>query len=113
MFALDELGIWCSVITGCCVMAADPEETPNWHQRANLLLSLQVPRRYRYLITPALLEEGAEILRKGQTFEVHLNHQRLGRGFDTVTADGIGELPGVTAEGISAKGLITLVPKTK
>jgi len=78
--------------------------------RARLLIGLKIPYRYSYLITSELVERGAEFLRSGVTFEVLLDEERLGAGFDAVTSGGIGHLPGVTGDGISAGQLIRLVP---
>ena len=83
----------------------------DWQWRAHIIIWAQVPYRYRYLITSELVAHGAELLRSGQPFEVHIDEKRLGLGFDAVTSESIGELPGVTSNGISADGLITLVPK--
>ena len=94
-------------------MGLAPEENSNWQVRANLLIGLKVPYRYSYLITSELVAQGAELLRNGHSFEVQMDEQRLAGGFDAVTAEGVGDLPGVTSEGISASGLITLVPKTR
>lgn len=93
--------------------SSNPEPNPNWHERAALIIGLAVPNRYRYLITSELIEQGAQILRSGKPFDVHLNREQLGAGFVSGAEEGIGEFPGVMPEGISAAGLITLVPRIK
>lgn len=94
-------------------MPSSGKDNPNWRNQANFLIGLKVPYRYRYLITPELVEEGAELLRKGQSFEVNIDENSLGAGFRVDITEGIGNLPGVSPQGISARGLITLVPKTR
>jgi hypothetical protein len=94
-------------------MASDREQTPDWQARAGWLIGLNVPHRYRYLITQELIDEGASLLRSGRTFEVRIDEERLGPGFGSAMLECMGDLPGVTSEGISARGLITLVPKER
>jgi hypothetical protein len=94
-------------------MPLHPEENPSWEERAVLLIGLKVPQRYGYLITPELIQEGAALLRSGRNFEVRLDEVRLGPGFGAVMAESAGDLPGVSTEGISARGLVTLVPKER
>jgi hypothetical protein len=89
------------------------KENPNWEDRAGFLIGIKVPHRYKYLITPELIHEGAALLRSGRAFEVRLDEERLGPGFGAVMGESAGDLPGVSSEGISALGLITLVPKER
>ena len=91
-------------------MASHRKENPSWEDRAGLLIGLKVPHRYRYLIAPELIQEGAALLRNGRGFEVRLDEDRLGPGFGAEMAESAGDLPGVSSEGISARGLITLMP---
>lgn len=90
-------------------------EHPNltWEQRAQAIISMSVPTPYQYLITSELVEEGADLLRRGKGFRVQVDTDRLGPGFDVAMSHTAGQLPGVTGDGISARGLITLVPTAK
>ena len=83
----------------------------DYNARARFLIGLQLPPRCGYLLTDELVSEGTELLRKGQTFDVWIDEKRVGPGFDGARGESLGYLPGVTAEGISAVGLVRLIPK--
>lgn len=85
----------------------------DYNARARFLIGLQLPPKCGYLLTDELISEGAELLRKGQTFNVWIDEKQVGLGFEAARGDGLGYLPGVTADGISAVGLVKLIPKDK
>jgi hypothetical protein len=88
-----------------------PTDFENW---AWTLISPHVPDQFIYLVTDELLSQGGEILKGGRTFDVQLSKElRHAAGSESVTIEGVGLLGGVGADGISAAGLIRLVPKTK
>ena len=89
---------------------ASPSEM-DYNARARFLIGLQLPPKCGYLLTSQLAAEGAELLRKGQTFDVWIDEKQIGPGFEAARGESLGYLPGVTAEGISAVGLVKLIPK--
>lgn len=83
----------------------------DYNARARFLIGLQLPSKCGYLLTDELAAEGAELLRKGQTFDIWIDEKRVGLGFEAAQGQSLGYLPGVSAEGISAVGLVRLIPK--
>ena len=64
------------------------EEPANFEAWARLLICRKVPVEYQELVNPDVVRDGAEILKRGEAFEVHVSETTKGTREPSAAGEG-------------------------